>query len=167
MPRGRTTGRGARLRKLWAGILFEDDVVTTTQAVITSIASGLDNTVLRIRGNVLIVATPNAAGDSDNLCMGFAVVTDNAASASGAAVPSPVDDLTSDIWLWHQVVPLNAAGATAIANDSIGSVIRVEIDSKAMRKMPPGKSLALIAELETGEMASVLMVGGWRALFGS
>jgi len=167
MPRGRSTGRGARLRKIWAGVVIADVAVSTTQAVVATIVSGLDNTVLRIRGNILVFATPDAAGDSDVLGLGFAVVTDDAASAGGTAVPGPIASPTVDTWLWHQYVPLNAVGRTAIGADNLGCVARVEIDSKAMRKMPPGKSLALISELSTGEMALVNISGGFRALFGS
>jgi len=169
--RGRPAGRGARLRKVWcAGTPFDRATMGVTQSVISSCAiaeaGALEGTVLRTRGEVLVTGDPNATTDSDLLALGICIVTDNALAVGGASVPGPLNDDGADYWLWHRYVPMDSAGETAVRADSISSIVRVEIDSKAMRRVGQDSAVVLIGELLSGDYASIIVSGGIRFLLG-
>ncbi len=169
----RSSGRGARLRKTWLGFTIDNVSLTTTQASMGSVALGTailaDATVLRVRGEIMIIGTPDAATDSDVVGLGLVVVRSEAATAGGTSLPGPIGQVSSDSWLWHQFVPLDAMGATteALARTGGTAFHRVTVDSKAMRKLPQGSDLILVGETLTGEFVSVLALGGIRVLLGS
>jgi len=170
----RGSGRGSRLRKHWQQLQTDSIdafALTATQAVIASstLSGSQETTVLRSRGQLLITATPDAAADSDVVGLGLIVVTASAVTVGSTALPHPLDDASSDFWLWHQYVPLDSMGATTEATARTGGTAwaRVEIDSKAMRKAPQGSAIALVGVLDTQEFAAVEVWGGARILIGS
>ena len=159
--RGRTRGS----RKVWSGVTWVPSALSTTQVVLATIAQTLAPTTwLRMRGEMFVFAAPNAANDNDILGVGLIKVSTDAATAGGASVPGPLSDPEDD-WIWHNFVGL-AGGpvATAYSDASIGVNKRVEMDSKAMRIFGPNDTIALVAELQTGEFASVSTTGGFRFL---
>ena len=168
----------ARNRKIdnksWVGALSNGDVgsavaLTATQAAIANIAAGEGlgpATLLRSRGNLLVVAVPDSANDVDTVGLGLIVVHSNALTAGGASLPGPIKDEGAD-WLWHQYVPVDAIDAAVAVGDNIGTVIRVEVDSKAMRRIPSDHAVVLMGELATAQMASVGVLGGVRFLLGN
>ena len=160
MARGRSGSRGL---KDWGGVNFGSTTVSLTQAQMgTSLLDVEPVTLLRIRGNLLVKGTPNAVADDDVVGLGFIVATDNAVAAGGASLPGPI--LNPDApWIWHQYVPLSA-GSAGLLGDDIGSVVRVDVDSKAMRKLGISEQLVLVAEISTDEYASVTLNGGFRVL---
>jgi len=163
-------GRGTRLSKTWIGETASGITsVTATQVMLifTGISEATlgSTTLLRSRGNVLCVATPDAAGDSDVLGLGLIVVHSNARVAGGVSLPGPINDDGAD-WLWHQYVPLHSGGITSTTGDNIGSNVRIEIDSKAMRRVPTDHDIVLMAEVADGDFATVAVNAGVRFLFG-
>ena len=167
-------GRGARLRKSWSAMTVADVVVmSTTQAVIGSVSlgagSGLEATVLRSRGELLVTASPDDVADSDILGLGLIVVRAAALAAGGVSVPGPILDQSSDSWLWHQYVPLDAFGASTEATARTGGSAwsRVVVDAKAMRRLPEDSAVVLVGELTSGDFASVIVSGGVRFLLGT
>ena len=73
---------------------------------------------------------------------GIGVVTDEAFAAGIGAMPTPITDEGSDIWLYHRYInimassPLSGAAAldrTAVTGNT--AVLRFEVDSRAMRKL--------------------------------
>ena len=174
MPRRRGfTGqqsRATRLNKTWGRASIASVVgLSTTQTQIIGITfaeATPDNTVLRTRGDLLVVATPNAAADTDVAAFGVAIVSNAAQAAGGLSLPGPIVDANSDQWLWHRFVPLDAVDATATVADNPGVVVRVPIDSKAMRRFSNDQSVLLIGEVSSGAFASVTVVGGIAFLFG-
>jgi len=161
MARGRG---GARTHKQWAGTQTGTPVaLTTTQAAIITFSTDISETVLRSRGEILIVGNPNAAADNEVVAMGLAVVSDEAVAVGGAALPSPIASPDFD-WFWFHYVLLQDLVSVVPTPDSIGMNARVTIDSKAMRKASPNHSVVLIAELATGEMSAVNMTAGLRIL---
>ena len=177
MPRRRFTGgsrplgRGARLRKTWCRVNFPAVGLTTTQAVLASCGvselSAIDATVLRTRGDLLIAAIPDASTDSDVVGLGMAIVTDNARAAGGTSLPGPINDESSDVWFWHRYVPLDAVSLTAGDPTAITLNVRVEIDSKAMRKLVADQDAVLMAELVSGAFQNVAILGGIAVLLGT
>ena len=172
MARARSAGRGARLRKTWQAITpFPNVTVGITQVILGSLSLALGSvveaTVLRCRGALLCHAVPDAAGDAGVLGLGIMVVRTSAALVGGVSVPGPIDDDGSDSWLWHQYVPFDAINATGAVNLLGSLVARVEIDAKAMRKLPEDSTVALIGQMSAGLFSTVEVGGGMRILVGS
>ncbi len=168
MARGRSGGRGTRLNKQWFASTFGKTTVSVTQAALASInvaEGGQDATILRSRGDLLVTAVPNAAADDTLVHLGLIVVQRNAVDVGGVSLPGPLADVDAD-WLWWRAIPMASIAATAATENSRNLVMRVEIDSKGMRKMDTDESLVLMGEDVTGEMAAVTVTGSLRVLLG-
>ena len=166
----RARGRSTQLRKSWSNMTPANSVaIGATQAVIGSVSiaesSLVAPTLLRSRGNLIVNAIPDAATDADTIGLGLIVVHSNALAAGGASVPGPIKDQGAD-WLWYRYVALDAAGATAEAATNNWNVQLVEVDSKAMRRVPEDHAVILVGEVDQGLFASVSVTGGIRFLFG-
>jgi len=154
---------GSRGVKEWGGGPFAEQALSITQGLLaTFFEAGSPSTILRIRGQFVVKGTPDAVTDDDVVGLGLIVISEAAAVAGGASVPGPINDEGSP-WIWHQYVPL-VAGQAALLGQDIGSIVRVEIDSKAMRKLGINERLALVGELTTGSYAAVSVTGGFRIL---
>jgi len=150
--------------KQWTGTQNGTPVtIGTTQIAMLSFSGSERITMLRLRGSLLVVATPNAAADNDYAAFGVIVVSDQALAVGGTSIPGPIANPEAP-WVWHQYVPLMDVVSTAADAASIGLNHVVEIDSKAMRKVGPNDSIVLIGELATGEMADVAAIGAIRLL---
>ena len=160
MPRPRGRSRGV---KEWSGITFPLVTLSTTQAVLAVFPSTFPDTVLRVRGFIHITGVPDAALESDQVGLGLIVASDPAVAAGGAAVQGPIADADGK-WLWHQYVPLMSMAATSASGTEIGLQARIEVDSKAMRKVGSNESLILVGELSTGGLVTVRAHGGFRVL---
>ena len=162
MPRERS---GARMAKAWSGFFSNPgvDVGTTQVNLLQGGSSSLRQTILRVRGAILVASTGNAASDSCMLGLGLVVVSEEAANAGGTALPGPIADMSAD-WLWHQFVPMDQLVGTAADAQSITTNARIEIDAKAMRKLGPGKVLVLMGETSTNTFTETLVQAGMRIL---
>ena len=160
MARGRSSSRGT---KEWTGVAFVKTTLTQTQSIILSFTHDVTETILRNRGEVLIVGVPNAAADDDVVGLGIIVVNDAAAAVGGLSVPGPIADPNAQ-WLWHQFILLQAALATSVIDNARNLIERVTIDSKAMRKADRNETMILVGELSTGEFGAVSVNGGLRSL---
>ena len=111
---------------------------------------------MRIRGEFLAflsLATDALDGFSGAVGIGIATVT--AITAGVASVPTPITEAESDNWLWHRFFALKAGGpfiTTADPGGNLSTQLRIEIDSKAMRKNP--LELALYAAVEVVEVGT-------------
>ena len=157
--------RGNSPRRMydWGGFSFGPVTLTTTQAILGNNLLDIEPvTLVRSRGFLLIKGTPDAIADNAVVSLGLIVVSDNAAAVGGTSVPGPGNDPDAP-WIWHQFVPLQA-GSTGLLGDDIGSVVRVEIDSKAQRKLGINETLILVGETSSGTYSSITVNGGVRAL---
>ena len=97
--------------------------------------------------------------------LGIGIFNDQALVAGVASLNSPLTDEFWDGWLWHQYFSVFSTGAISAAGasvsggqqDALAAAYRTEVDSKAMRKVPVGQSLAVV--LETAETGTA--VGDW------
>jgi len=160
----RSTSPAMRLNKTWCRLGIAGTTLTTSQAILASCVLGATGvakgTHLRARGEVLLTATSNAAGDSDVIGLGICIVSETAGAVGGLSVPGPIADEDADFWIWHQYTPLRAIAASAADDTAIGTIARVVIDSKAMRKFVPDQRIILVGELTTGSFATVNVLGG-------
>ena len=107
------------------------------------------DTVVRIRGSLLLALTTiTADGDGYVGAVGIGIVSAPAFAVGASAVPTPVSESEWEGWMWHQM--LNVVGQAG--SSGIGpSFQRVEIDSKAMRKVGTEEVIYMAVELiETG-----------------
>ena len=120
-------------------------------------------TIARIRGELLLfLKTAAAVNDGFTGACGLMVVPDEAFQAGVASIPSPLDDIDHDEWMWYKMFNLKAAsviagGASTDADHllAVSAAVRFEIDNKAMRKFPVGMSL--VAAIEVVEQGVATM----------
>ena len=112
----------------------------------TLLNAGIGEVVRRTRG-LLSIGSDAASGFEEQIgALGFIVVNDLALAAGVASLPGPVTDANDDGWfVW---MPFSAQGLLLTATDtSPGSRHRnFEFDSKAMRRVEEGFSVAIIIE---------------------
>ena len=98
--------------------------------------SGL--TLVRSRGELVLQMISAAAGldGFSRIAAGLCIVSENAFNAGAGSIPDPLVDIAWDGWLWFWTGSLFSVFNKAITDDegSASSGIRIEIDSKAMRK---------------------------------
>jgi len=123
-------------------------------------------TVVRLRGLVsLTQATAGVALDGFFGAHGICQVTDEALAVGITAVPTPLDDSDWDGWMWHTFFDVRSPTATFADGVNAGSVIsRIEIDNKAMRKVPIGMNLIGVTEVTESGTATCELQAQTRML---
>ena len=127
----------------------------------TGAVIGLDGlTVVRTRGSItswLEVVT--SIGDGfQRVGHGIALVTAEAFAVGITAVPLSIMDMDWDGWLWHTLQgPLIGLSVTESDNTGPLSQVRLEIDSKAMRKQMEGMVEIGVTEV-LGEIGAATLV---------
>ena len=109
-------------------------------------------TVVRIRGSLgcwLEVVT--AIGDGFvQVAFGICVVSENAFDAGAASVPGPLTDKKWDGWMWHRFVdPMLGFSVTEGDNTGPISQVKLEVDTKAMRKTKESDVVIGVTEVAT------------------
>jgi len=146
-----TRGGVKRRETLW----IDDPVSETTlagapTAVLISILSarGLalrPFTVVRCRYRIHLRSDQAVAAETYGAAVGLAVVSEQASAIGVTAVPTPITDMSSDLWLMYQLMfsrlGINGAPAT-VFEEGVG----MDVDSRAMRKVEEGQDLATVVE---------------------
>ncbi len=83
------------------------------------------------------------------------MVTENAGTVGGVtAIPAPLDAISWDGWFYHSQFNLFSASASISIADGM-TVVRHQVDSKAMRKMHLTDTIvAMIQLVETGTVVA-------------
>ena len=131
----------------------------------TAVQAAVDGlTLIRTRGELLLfLRLATAAGNGFHGAFGIAKATSAAIVAGAASVPTPITEEAWDGWLYHRYFSIMAAGpiATATAaqealqNSATTSAVRIEVDSKAMRKWAVDEGL--YAAIEVTEFGTATM----------
>ena len=101
-------------------------------------------TIVRVRGSVQVRLTTAAAADTFVLfAFGLIVVSENAFGIGPTAMPDPFVDISDD-WIVHRYGTVFGLVAGDPPADSVESMQRFEIDSKAQRKMRVTEVLAWV-----------------------
>ena len=123
-------------------------------------------TIVRTRGELLLVLLSSSAAQTGmQWAAGLAVVSQKAATLGVTAIPGPLTEMDWDGWLWHSQGSLKTSGGMA-ANTIDGgpnSMVRVPIDSKAMRKF--GDETGFVGMLETVEVGTSTLHAELRTRF--
>ena len=88
-------------------------------------------TLVRTRGEILLRLSTTAGGTTDGFggAVGIGIANENAFAAGTGSIMDPFDDAEWDGWIWHSFFHVNGPA-------TLGSAFaRIEIDSKAMRKI--------------------------------
>ena len=107
-------------------------------------------TTIRIRGMLTVnLAVTTSVGDGfDSVMAGICIVSENAFNAGIGSVPTPIQDISWDGWMWHMILGrFRGASTTEVARAPMEAG-RFVIDSKAMRKIK--STDVLIGVLEAG-----------------
>ncbi len=142
--------RTPRRRKLWWSIPNSAQNITTPATGISgSITFSEARTVLRCMGEYII--NPASAPTINDHCVigiGLAIVSADAVTVGGTAVPDPVDEPEYP-WLFLATHPLIYESTTVEVQLGAG-VVRGTYDVKSMRKVKPREALALIFQYVDG-----------------
>ena len=127
----------------------------------TNVEATVDGiTLIRTRGELLLgLKTAAAAQNGFHGAFGIGKATKAAVTAGAASIPTPITEEAWDGWLYHRyfsiISPGPIAAATAAqealqANSTLAAV-RIEVDSKAMRKWDVNEAMfAVIEVIEIG-----------------
>ena len=117
-----------------------------------------DLTLVRVRGEfTAFIESATSIGDGYyELAFGICIVTENAFNAGVASVPAPLTDLGWDGWLFHRLVSQMRAPSTTELFTSPMEAVRIEIDSKVMRKEKATDVMIGVTELGTEAGACTL-----------
>ncbi len=142
------------------GVLTSQAFTTSTSAILGSGQANLDDgvTVVRLRGFVELTLSAGGALDGFAGAIGIGIVSTPAFDIGITAVPTPITEIEWEGWMWHQLFSLHSPGAFSAT--STGSVLRLPIDSKAMRKFDSQETILAVMEVtETGTTAMTVRLG--------
>ena len=159
---------GSKRETTWRPIPLVAFAVSTSGTLIASLdAEELAKrpfTIIRVHLAARFVSDQNIASEEFQVGVGMCVVSDQALAIGITAVPTPLTDLGSDLWLLHQLVFSGITFDTAAGTQSPDGAPTAYIDSKAMRKINDDQDLVLTVERDNalGDGATVII--GGRAL---
>ena len=119
----------------------------------------LQRTLVRTRGYLGLLCT-SAAGVRGIVGCGLCAVSERAFLIGSTALPRGLLDSNDDSWLWHTHVPMVGGATSDDAKTILGASV-INIDSKAMRKLPDDLLVALVIETDT---VAIQYTYGIRAL---
>jgi len=113
-------------------------------AAVVPVAGSPTLTIRRIRMSLLWSSDQKAAEENPIGAIGAAVLGDTAIAVGVTSLPDPVTDVQDDNWMLFQGLHTRFSFVSAAGFEGTNGML-YEIDSKAMRKLPEGTSLAFIA----------------------
>jgi len=102
-------------------------------------------TIIRTRLVVHISSDQLAVDELQVAALGVCVVSSQAVAIGVTAVPTPVSDAGSDLWLAHQPMVGEFAFVTGVGFDAAGGK-QYMIDSKAQRKVNDDQELIIVVQ---------------------
>ena len=147
------SGRNRR-ESLW--LFVTENAASLALATSAVISNSLNAAALALRPFTIVrsrihlnIQSDQQAGSEDQVgAFGIAVVSDQAVAIGVTAVPTPVTDLGSDLWLAHQYMTASLALNSAVGFDAQFTT-NFDLDSKAMRKVEEGQDIVFVKERGT------------------
>ena len=143
----------------WGGVIIGVVAIpAASKVLLTTFVNDTDfqATVRRTRISALYSSDQTAAGESTAGALGCAVLENTAITVGIGSLPDPVTDVDEDIWFVFQGLHSRFATTGAGIAETAGSLY--EIDSKAMRKVPQGKSVALIVANQSAVAGALIQL---------
>jgi len=141
--------RSRSSNKSWSGIAQGSYTTVATSSKVllgtfTPSNSGIDETILRSVGAIIMETDNVAASEQQFGSFGMIVVSSLAIAAGIASIPGPVTDVGTDGWFVY--VPLMQGHRFSSATSVFAAGVRYDFDSKAKRKIEEGTGIALVVE---------------------
>jgi len=173
---------GARHRSSWgvgpattAGGAGQSLVSSTADLGGTAVSVGLDNlTLIRTRGE-FVAFLKTSASDANGFhgAFGIAKATSAAILAGVASVPTPITEQDWEGWLYHRYFSIFSGGPIAAATaaqealqvNNVCAALRIEVDSKAMRKSDIDEGFYCAVEIVEVGTATMSWTFNSRMLF--
>jgi len=166
----RARGRGGKKIdfKQWSfipGIQLNPSGAATV--LMGSLAFSSPATLLRLRGNGSVAMDGETDAEDTQVTFGIGLFSTDAVTLGVTALPDPSSEPEFP-WIWydsHAIMVTNVETGVTTPSDIMGAA-RFVIDSKAMRKIKPGESLAMLAEVSVAANVDI-NVGLTRVLLGT
>ena len=119
-----------------------DGAISTATSFLwtTAAQANVPVTIVRIRGYIeFSLLTSDVVNGGFFGAVGIGVFTDEAFTAGAGSIPSPLTDSDWNGWMWHNFWSVRSV--TATVGDGVNAFSayqRIEIDTKAMRKIDSG-----------------------------
>ncbi len=145
--------------KSWRGMTPLFTAVTTATTIVSPpLTPGEPVTILRCRGLIhAFLDSTRQVGDTISLTFGLGIVSQDAAALGASAMPDPGSEPDYP-WLWWGTMFLDGQLAAGGENPWGASAQKLEVDTKAMRKMKPRESLVWVMQSDTVAGAPVTEV---------
>ncbi len=169
MARGRS---GRRTDYSWLGvndIASDVDIGGAAQFLGTATTFGSAGTLVRIRGRAFAQLDTGGINERATLILGLGVFQNDAVLA-GIAPEFNTDGASSEYsWIWTGALFVSSCSEAAIVDDSLFD--RIEIDTKAMRRIKPNEVLAMVIEAPAAgaldQTGTIDVMVQYRALLGN
>ena len=102
-----------------------------------------NQTVRRVRASIFPHSDQNVATETVLGAIGFGVFDDTALGVGVASISDPITDVSDDFWFSYTTLHVRFVFRTAVGADSQVGPVEI-VDSKAMRKVPLGKSVGVV-----------------------
>ncbi len=135
-----------------------------------SVAFAIPATILRCRGEIAISPTSAVVNlDAVRITTALGIVSSDAFAAGAGSVPDPQGEPEYPWLYWKDSVFFYTESSAANAVQSIVGAVRFDVDTKAMRKMKPGESLAWVVQYVdiTGAPPMTIQIAATRVLIGT
>jgi len=144
--------RSSGVARDWGAGVGSSSVTVISSSGATVLGAGVQTlgselTLLRTRGicDIGLSGAPNTDGAGYFGAVGIGVFTDQAFTAGVASLPTPLDDVFSNVWLWHTFFSVHVGDVSFAPGP--GSQFREMIDSKAMRKFDSNMVMAAVIDV--------------------
>ncbi len=155
----RRNARSSTVRPtFWSGsVSTAFATLTSATPLIATLVSeaGLENvpnpTLMRTRGAVTVSLNQgNVINEAFSVAVGIAVIGARAFAAGTASVPLPLTDSGNDKWLWwgHATINSGIVGSGTVDSSLYCPCVRLDVDSKAMRKIQADEVIMIAFEVD-------------------
>ena len=110
-------------------------------------------TIVRIRGNLWVAGDQTSVREEAFGAIGFAVVSNEALAIGVTAVPLPISDQESDLWMLWQ--PWFTGNVTSQVGNQWS---QYPLESKAMRKVNDGNAIVVVIQSAQATFASEFLM---------
>ena len=142
MPRGRTHRAGRPNDYDWELATGSGALPVATILQFEAFTSETAETLVRFRGDVVLWLDATGATIGDLVVIAYGVI--RSASGSSDVGVSPITEGGAN-WLSYGIATLGVEEITQLGVDGL-SMLRIEVDSKAMRKLRENESLYVVFE---------------------
>ena len=142
---------------------------TSSQLLTTGVSLAVESraTIVRVRGALhLILTAATAAGDGFRGAFGMGIVSNKAFTAGVASVPTPLSQVSWPGWIVHRYFDIRAlTGTLGDGANAESASLRLDIDSKGMRKFADDEIFVGVFEVVESGTAVLEVQGDTRQLF--